>query len=52
VGFCFFTPTLAMCSSQKINGLLQIEWVIFSIYNGGNMQVKTFRRKYSSSRNP
>jgi Mn2+/Fe2+ NRAMP family transporter len=39
-------------SNNKKRGLLQIEWVIFSIYSVGNMQVKTFRRKYSSSRNP
>ena len=32
--------------------LLQTEWGIFSIYDGGNMEVRIFRRKYSSSRNP
>jgi len=38
---------------KTLEGLLQIEWVIFShFYRVGSVQVRTLSPKYSSSRNP
>ena len=36
----------------KILGLQGIEWVILGDHSGGSMQVRTLRRRYSSSRSP
>src|ERR1700730_16332554 len=33
-------------------GLQGIEWVILGDHSGGSMQVRTLRRRYSSSRSP
>src|SRR5258708_4019643 len=35
-----------------ILGLQGIEWVILGDHSGGSMQVRTLRRRYSSSRSP
>ena len=37
---------------QRIKGLQGIEWVILGDHSGGSMQVRTLRRRYSSSRSP
>ena len=37
---------------KYIVDLLPIKWVKVGVHSAGNMQVKTLRRKYSSSRNP
>ena len=36
---------------QKL-GLQGIEWVVLGDHSGGSMQVRTLRRRYSSSRSP
>ena len=36
----------------KKKGLQGIEWVVLRDHSGGSMQVRTLRRRYSSSRSP
>jgi hypothetical protein len=43
------------CLQQPIPyvlGLQGIEWVVLGGHSGGSMQVRTLRRRYSSSRSP
>jgi hypothetical protein len=37
---------------SKKEGLRGIEWAILRDHSGGSMQVRTLRRRYSSSRSP
>jgi hypothetical protein len=38
--------------AYKKLGLQGIEWVVLGDHSGGSMQVRTLRRRYSSSRSP
>jgi len=43
---------VAATVTVSIVGLQGIEWVILGDHSGGSMQVRTLRRRYSSSRSP
>ena len=48
-----FQPTAYVArAEEKEKGLQGIEWVILGDHSGGSMQVRTLRRRYSSSRRP
>ena len=45
-------PCILRAPVKNKEDLLPIKWVKLAVHNAGSMQVKTLRRKYSSSRNP
>ena len=46
------SPSLSMVCGFQFLGLQGFEWVILRDHSGGSMQVRTLRRRYSSSRSP